>query len=263
MSIITGDPEEKSFFIKGPSGNLEVKSLGLGEKTITGIICHPHPLYQGTMDNKVVTTILRAWKELGIATIRFNFRGVGKSEGHYGEGKGEVEDLKAVIDWVQNSQNSQNNRSFKLWLGGFSFGAAIAATVAGQLSKKSQVFQEPKKSEGSQESEESKGPQVTDVSQAFQVSSESIVSALLTVAPPVNHFEFEKINIPYCPWLMIHGEKDEVVPYDNVIFFVEQLKKKKKDFQFIEIKNATHFFHGQLVELKSQIINSMKHWASS
>lgn len=90
-----------------------------------GIICHPHPLYQGAMDNKVVTTIHKAWREMGLATIRFNFRGVGLSTGEYADGVGELEDLRAVIQWGRTHYPSA-----ELWLAGFSFGAFISVGIA-------------------------------------------------------------------------------------------------------------------------------------
>src|SRR6185437_198476 len=101
----------------------ETKSHEASHLKIVGIICHPHPLHQGTMHNKVVTTIVRAWQKMGLATIRFNFRGVGQSEGTYGDEVGEVEDLKAVIHWLRRQQRG---KELKLWLGGFSFGALIS-----------------------------------------------------------------------------------------------------------------------------------------
>jgi alpha/beta superfamily hydrolase len=119
-----------SFFIKGPVGNLEtiIEPPSVSPKKIIGIICHPHPLYEGTMHNKVVTTLVRAFQKLGVTAIRFNFRGVGKSEGAYAEGIGEAEDLFAVVNWVKN-QYPDN----QIWLAGFSFGSYIAACVATKI----------------------------------------------------------------------------------------------------------------------------------
>src|SRR5436189_4416294 len=95
--------------------------------SMIGVVCHPHPLYQGTMHNKVVTTIAKAWQEMGMSTLRFNFRGVGLSEGEYGHGEGEQEDLKAVLNWIL-----EQFPNAKICLGGFSFGAFIAAKVAAE-----------------------------------------------------------------------------------------------------------------------------------
>lgn len=115
---------ETAFFIPGPSGRLEARLLQIQDSTTLGIICHPHPLYEGTMHNKVVTTVARAWRDLGVSSLRFNFRGVGQSEGAYGETSGEIEDLGAVLDWLKQALNPSS-----LWLAGFSFGAYIAFAV--------------------------------------------------------------------------------------------------------------------------------------
>lgn len=102
------------------------------------IICHPHPLYQGTMDNKVVTTLMRAYNNLGMPVVRFNYRGVGKSTGVYGDGIGECDDLKTVWGWVL-----ENNPNKKIYLAGFSFGAYIALRVATERVPESLVLIAP------------------------------------------------------------------------------------------------------------------------
>lgn len=114
------------FTIPGPAGNIEIAtepSSNLQEK-ITFVMCHPHPLHQGTMDNKVVTMTCAAFKNLGLATVRFNYRGVGNSDGIYGEGLGETDDLLAVLDWLKQV------RLGPIWLGGFSFGGYVAYRAA-------------------------------------------------------------------------------------------------------------------------------------
>lgn len=116
--------------IKGPVGQLElVQGKPIGEeRNAIGIVCHPHPLFGGTMDNKVVTTLTKTFQCLGLHTVRFNFRGVGRSEGRFDNGKGELEDLLAVVDWMQ-----QQHPGREIWLAGFSFGAYVAAKAATQL----------------------------------------------------------------------------------------------------------------------------------
>ena len=91
--------------IDGPAGKLEVavSEPTEEERSAWGIVCHPHPLHGGTMNNKVVTTLAKTFQEMGFNTVRFNFRGVGKSEGEYDEGAGEINDLLAVVDWVQQT----------------------------------------------------------------------------------------------------------------------------------------------------------------
>ncbi len=123
--------ESTEFFLSGPAGKLECLAdwpePGL-ERPVTAIICHPHPLHGGSMRNKVVTIIERSLRELGLHTLRFNFRGAGESEGAYDHGNGEVDDLMAVVDWVQRTRPGDD-----LWLAGFSFGAFVALKAAQNL----------------------------------------------------------------------------------------------------------------------------------
>ncbi len=119
-----------TFQLPGPSGQLEVLTSWPQSTTpdYVAIICHPHPQQEGTMHNKVVTTVYKACDQVGMATVRFNFRGVGASSGQYGEGVGEQEDLLAVCSWV-----TEVLPHAKIILAGFSFGSFIAANVAQQI----------------------------------------------------------------------------------------------------------------------------------
>ncbi len=126
-----------TFFIEGKAGRIEaihdkVKDANLNK---VAIICHPHPLYQGTMHNKVVTTIARAMKSCAIESFRFNYRGVGDSQGEYGEGFGELEDLLSVYTWVK-----ANTSAKEIILCGFSFGGAIAYMGLEKLSMVSSLI---------------------------------------------------------------------------------------------------------------------------
>jgi uncharacterized protein len=119
-----------SFALRGPAGRLEV-SVDLPEdepRSGVAIVCHPHPQHGGTMHNKVVTMLERSLRESGLATLRFNFRGVGASEGEYAEGIGESEDLAAVVDWVRSRRGGD-----AIWLAGFSFGSYVALRSAARL----------------------------------------------------------------------------------------------------------------------------------
>lgn len=119
----------RELFIPGVVGNLEAILQESQPQSVARvmIICHPHPLFHGTMQNKVVTTVARACNTLGITAVRFNFRGVGKSDGSFGDITGEVEDALAVLNWVQT-----NYPQAKLYFAGFSFGSYVAAAVASQ-----------------------------------------------------------------------------------------------------------------------------------
>jgi len=120
-------PREEPVAIPGPAGMLEARWAAPEDlvPTCCAVICHPHPLYGGTMDNKVVTTLVRTAAALGAATVRFNFRGVGASEGRHDEGHGETGDVLAVIDWSAGRWPGAT-----LWLCGFSFGAYVALAAA-------------------------------------------------------------------------------------------------------------------------------------
>lgn len=116
------------FFIPGPAGQIEaVASCSNYQKKVLAIICHPHPLHGGTMQNKVVHALDKAFNNLGALTVRFNFRGVGHSAGQHDHARGEVDDLHAVIAWCME-QLPQH----ALCLAGFSFGAFIAMQAAQQ-----------------------------------------------------------------------------------------------------------------------------------
>ncbi len=124
--------------IAGAAGQLEtiVSPPASESAPIISIICHPHPLHGGTMQNKVVSTLARTFYDLGLWSIRFNFRGIGTSEGTYDEGRGELQDLLAIANWAQ-----QEFPSHAIWLAGFSFGAYIAMQGAADLSLATQVKQ--------------------------------------------------------------------------------------------------------------------------
>lgn len=109
--------------IKGPAGWLEgvCESARGVEPVARAVVCHPHPLYQGTLHNKVAFTLARAAVEAGAETLRFNFRGVGGSQGSYDGGGGELADLHAAEAWL-----ARRRPGVPLWRMGFSFGAAIA-----------------------------------------------------------------------------------------------------------------------------------------
>ena len=113
--------------VAGPAGAIEcaIDSPDAAARGIA-VLCHPHPLFGGTMDNKVVQTLARACVALGYTSVRFNFRGIGASAGSWDEGAGEVDDALAVIA-------AQRQADMPLLLGGFSFGGYVAASAAQRL----------------------------------------------------------------------------------------------------------------------------------
>jgi alpha/beta superfamily hydrolase len=112
--------------LAGPAGLLEIAvdpPAGGSAPRGVAVLCHPHPLHGGTLDNKVVQTLARAFVQLGWRAVRFNFRGIGASQGAWDEGRGEVDDALAVIQ-------AQRDPALPLALGGFSFGGYVASVAA-------------------------------------------------------------------------------------------------------------------------------------
>lgn len=207
-------PEEKQeFFLRGPSGKLECVAdvpEAADECPATIVLCHPHPLHGGTMHNKVITIMERSMRELGLRTIRFNFRGAGESEGEHDEGYGETDDLFAVTEFVRHTRPND-----QLWLGGFSFGAYIATRAAQNLQ----------------------------------------LGQLITIAPAVDRFEFSELQHPGCPWLVVMGDEDEVVPIEDVSNWVETVEPAP---DYVVMEQAGHFFHRRLMDLRGLLKNGVR-----
>jgi alpha/beta superfamily hydrolase len=111
--------EIRSIFLAGPTGRLEaLLNAGNPESPYAALVCHPHPLHGGTMHNKVVYHAAKALNSFGLPVLRFNFRGTGLSEGSHDDGRGERDDIRAALDWLQNEY------SRPVIFTGFSFGAA-------------------------------------------------------------------------------------------------------------------------------------------
>ncbi len=118
--------------LPGPIGPLELvvehPEADVAALAVVAIVCHPLPTEGGTMHNKVVTMAARSLRELGLTTIRFNFRGTGESAGRFDHGQGELDDLRTVAAWMR-----QQRPEASLWLGGFSFGAFVSLRGAAEL----------------------------------------------------------------------------------------------------------------------------------
>jgi alpha/beta superfamily hydrolase len=117
----------RSLFVDGPAGRLEaLLNSGAADATHAALVCHPHPMFGGTMHNKVVFHAMKALNSFGFPVLRFNFRGTGLSAGEHDHGAGETEDVRAALDWL--------GREFHLPMifAGFSFGAAIGLRAACQ-----------------------------------------------------------------------------------------------------------------------------------
>ena len=130
---------EKSF-IRGAAGAIELAThiATDAQPRAIAVIAHPHPLFGGTMDNKVITTLARATFDCGAATYRFNFRGIGKSEGVHDEGRGETDDLLTVIAHARLAYPQ-----LPLWLAGFSFGGAVTLAASEQIETNEMILIAP------------------------------------------------------------------------------------------------------------------------
>lgn len=207
-------PEARSeLVLPGPAGDLECICdipEPADECGVTIVICHPHPQHGGTMHNKVVTILERSMRELGLRTVRFNFRGVGASEGRFDDGYGETDDLFAVVEWVRKTRPED-----VLWLGGFSFGAFVSLKAAQNLQ----------------------------------------LGQLVSIAPAVNRFGFSELAHPGCPWLVIAGDEDELVPIEEVRLWAEAVEPVP-DLAVME--QADHFFHRRLMDLRGLLKNGVR-----
>jgi alpha/beta superfamily hydrolase len=115
----------RSLFLDGPAGRLEaLLNEGAGNATHAALVCHPHPVYGGTLHNKVVFHAMKALNGFGFPTLRFNFRGAGLSHGEHDQGSGEVEDVRTALDWLDKEFH------LPLIFAGFSFGAAVGMRAA-------------------------------------------------------------------------------------------------------------------------------------
>lgn len=208
----------------GPVGNLEGKFAQPNQptKNYAAVICHPHPVYGGTMENKVAYTLSRAMLDCGIAALRFNYRGVGNSAGNYNHGSGETDDVVAAMQWLQQQQPST-----QLILAGFSFGGAMALQAALQAATQA-TTQAP-----------------------TLAATISQPAALITIAPPLMDYADELVSIP-CPWLYVHSRDDDVVDFAPTAIWMRQQQPAP---QIIECKSAGHFFHGQLNLLRQLVVN--------
>ena len=211
----------ESISLIGPVGSLEglcdVPS-GMPIKG-TAVICHPHPLFGGTMQNKVVQTLAKAFVQNGWRAVRFNFRGVGGSDGVYDEGRGELEDLMHVIAQSQSLalQGSAPTGS-ALALAGFSFGAFVASQAVAQMAD---------------------NPNLDKVVLVGTAASNFSVA-------PVPQELHEKT-------LLVHGEVDDTVPLSSVMDWA-----RPQFLPVTVIPGVAHFFHGQLPLLRNLVSRHLK-----
>lgn len=199
--------------VRGPQGHIEVL-LAMPREPLRGacVICHPHPLYGGAMSNKVVYALASTAGKAGLATLRFNFRGVGKSAGLHDDGRGETDDTLWLARQWRAAVSALLRHEAPLVLAGFSFGAFVSLKAA--------------------------------------AAAQAV--GLMSVAPPFSATRAIYADgdgpppAPGCPWAVIHSKDDEVVGYADSTAVLAQYQPPPA---LTTVDGAGHFFHGRLDEI--------------
>lgn len=175
------NPKTQTTVWAGPHGDIEI-SIDHPQELTQGlaVIAHPHPLFGGTKDNKVVQTIARAYLQMGYLTVRFNFRGVGISQGEHDNGHGEATDMAWLVETAHDELLPDHLKASPVALAGFSFGAFVTSHVAERLLKNSQI----------------------------------VLGKLTLVGTAASRFEVAAVPKDT---LVIHGEVDDTVPLNSVL----------------------------------------------
>ena len=213
-------PSHETFDFRGPAGRLEA-ILILPETTpVAGaVVCHAHPLHGGMMHFRVVFRAAKALQSAGLAVLRFNFRGVGRSEGAHDHGAGEQEDVRAALFELQD-----RFPGLPLVLGGFSFGSVVALRVAARDPRVRAAF--------------ALGLPVRMAGHLPGTSSFSMAEDRATLASIAR------------PRLFVQGEHDEFGPGETLRAFVEPLPPPR---EIVVVPGTGHFFDGQLDALQGAI----------
>ncbi len=211
----------KSFFLDGAAGRLEAL-LNAGAETAThaAVICHPHPLFGGTLHNKVVFHTMKALNSFGFPVLRFNFRGAGLSAGEHDNGNGEVEDVRAALNWIDAEFH------LPLILAGFSFGAAVGMRAA-----------------------------CSDERVKALIGLGTPVAPVTSEAEEPRAYTFEFLGDCAKPKLFVSGARDPFGPKTKLESMVQSLPEPKK---LVFIEGADHFFEGRLRELRETIESWVK-----
>ena len=206
----------RSLFLDGPAGRLEaLLNAGAENATHAAVVCHPHPLFGGTLHNKVVFHTMKALNSFGFPVLRFNFRGAGLSQGEHDQGNGEVDDVRAALDWLDAEYH------LPLLLAGFSFGAAVGLRAACPDPRVRAVI--------------GLGTPVVPVAEASE-------------EPRVYSLDF--LRDCNKPKLFISGARDKFSPKAKLEALVVALPEPKK---LVFVEAADHFFEGRLRELREAI----------
>jgi alpha/beta superfamily hydrolase len=224
--VFTHNSTIKSFSIDGRAGRLEaLLNAGAENASHAAVVCHPHPLFGGTLHNKVVFHTMKALNSFGFPVLRFNFRGTGLSQGEHDHGIGEVDDVRAAFDWLDHELH------LPLICAGFSFGAAVGLKAACADSR---------------------------VEAAISIGTPVVPVAADTELPRTYTFDFLQ-DCPK-PKLFVSGGRDQFGPRTKLEALVGSLPEPKK---LVVIEGAGHFFEGRLRELREAIETWVKEAVSS
>jgi uncharacterized protein len=214
--MLTQNSSIRSLFLDGPAGRLEaLLNAGVANATHAAVVCHPHPLFGGTLHNKVVFHTMKALNGFGFPVLRFNFRGAGLSQGEHDHGNGEVEDVRAALDWLDSEFH------LPLVFAGFSFGAAVGLRAA---------YADPR------------------VAALIAVGTPVGPVAAGEAEPRVYTFDFLKDCSK--PKLFVSGARDQFGPRAKLEALVASMPEPK---QLVVIEGGDHFFEGRLRELREAI----------
>ena len=206
----------RSLFLDGPAGRLEaLLNAGADDATHAAVVCHPHPLFGGTLHNKVVFHTMKALNSFGFPVLRFNFRGTGLSQGEHDHGNGEVDDVRAAFDWLDDEYH------LPMVFAGFSFGAAVGLRAACADAR---------------------------VRAAIGVGTPVAPVAAGAEEPRVYTFDFMRDCAK--PKLFVSGARDQFGPRAKLEALVASVPEPKK---LVVIEGADHFFEGRLRELREAI----------
>jgi alpha/beta superfamily hydrolase len=224
--VIPAPSSIRSFFLEGPSGRLEaLLNAGGADATHAAVVCHPHPLFGGTLHNKVVFHTMKALNSFGFPVLRFNFRGAGLSQGEHDDGNGEVEDVRVGLDWLDAEFH------LPLIFAGFSFGAAVGLRAACPDQR---------------------------VKAVIGVGIPAGPVAAGTEAP--RNYTLDFLGDCAKPKLFVSGARDQFGPRAKLETLVASLPEPKK---LVLIEGADHFFEGRLRELRETIESWLRQALSS
>jgi hypothetical protein len=206
----------RSLFLEGPAGRLEaLLNAGTENATHAAVVCHPHPLFGGTLHNKVVFHTMKALNSFGFPVLRFNFRGAGLSQGEHDRGEGEVEDVRAALDWLDAEFH------LPVIFAGFSFGAAAGLRAA-----------------------------CPDKRVKALIGVGTPVGPLAADTEEPRTYAFDFLRGCAKPKLFVSGARDQFGPQAKLESLVASLPEPKK---LVLIEGADHFFEGRLHELRETI----------